>query len=246
MRKIIKLTETDLNTIIENVLNEQDKLSIDDLKVQGGLRTNRKSSIPQRGEKYGESEGPGKEFKKGEIIPSVTMPSGLFKNGIDKIDINSEAFKSGVAAIKNAIASKGQNITISVEGGASAVGSAEGYDNQSLAQRRARNFITQVQNQFPSVNFKIGTKVGVATVKNSPQAEKEQYVKLTFPGNISGAKTGQAVDDTKLVMKYKKPLKPVESKKVNLKTYYKVCYWVPKDSYEQVMMLIDKVGGFEV
>jgi hypothetical protein len=246
MKRTIKLTEEDLNKIIGKILNEQDMINVNDLKTPGGLKLNQKNIIPQRGDKYGESRGPGKEFKKGDIVPSVTMPSNLFKNGIDKIDVNSDAFKKGVEGIKKAVAANGQNIIIAVEGGASKVGSAEGYDNNALAQRRARNFVAQVQNQFPSVNFKISTKVGDATVKNSPEAEREQYVKLTFPGSITTAKTGQSVDNTQLVMRYKKPIKPVETKKVNTKTYYKVCYWVPKESFDKVMELISNVGGIEV
>lgn len=246
MKKVVKLSENDLEKIVNSVLNEQDKLNVSDLMVPGGRRAAGGFNPPLPGEKYGESSGPGKLMRKGEYQPSVTMPSNLFKNGIDKIDTNSSAFKQGVDGIRKAIASKGENINISVEGGASAVGSKEGYDNESLAQRRAQNFIRAVQSQFPNVKFKVSTKVGSATTKNSPEAEREQYVKLTFPGSLSADKTAQAVDKTQLVMKYKKPMKPIEKVKIREKTYYKVCFWVPEESFEQVVSLIQSVKGIEV
>lgn len=224
MKKYSRISE-----LIKEVISEQGKFN-----------------PPPADAKYGNSVGPGTTFQKGSVQPSITMPSNLFKNGIDKIDVNSSSFKEGVAGIQKAVASKGPNVTINVIGGASAVGSKEGYDNNSLAQRRAQNFVNIVKKQFPSVNFKIGTKVGVETVKNSAKAESEQFVKLTFPGSVTADKVGAAVDNTQLVMNYRKNPKPAEETTINKKTYYKVCYWIPKEKYSEVMAVIRGSGAIDV
>lgn len=247
MKKVIKLTESDVLDLVKKVIKEQETVSIKDYMAGAkGFKTKPINNPPNPDEKYGNSVGPGKEFQKGQYTPTVTLPSNLFKNGIDKIDMNSDAFRKGIDAIQKAVTSKGQNITINVEGGASAVGKKEGYDNDALAKRRAQNFVNSVNKEFPNVKFNISTKVGEATVKNSPAAEKEQYVKLTFPGTMSPSKTAQAVDNTQLVMRFKKPIKPVEQKEVNKKIYYKVCYWVPRESFEVALSSVQKVGGIEV
>lgn len=224
MKKYSRISE-----LIKEVISEADKFN-----------------PPPADAKYGNSVGPGNVFQKGSIVPSITMPSNLFKNGIDKIDVNSAPFKEGVAGIQKAVESKGPNVTINVIGGASAVGSKEGYDNKSLAQRRAQNFVNIVKKQFPNVNFQVSTTVGVATVKNSAEAEKEQFVKLTFPGSVKGDKVGPAVDNTQLVMNYRKNPKPSEETTINKKTYYKVCYWVPKEKYSEVMAVIRSSGAIDV
>lgn len=231
MRKIVKLKESDISYIVKKIINEQ------------GIGNYTKDFNDAAKNKYGQSVGPGKLFQKGEIIPPITMPSNLFKNGVDKIDVNSQAFKSGVDGIKKAIASKGQNITIFVEGGASKVGEAEGYDNAALAQRRANNFIAQVKNLFPSVTFKVGTKVGNSTKKNSPEAEAEQYVKLTFPGSISADKIAQAVDNTQSVFRPMKGVGQAETKKEDGIEYVKVCYWVPMTNMSSFANSIKSTGA---
>ena len=228
MKKVVVLSEKHLKDVIQKVIFEQS------------------FTPPKVDDKFGSSVGPGRTAQIGGVTPSVTLPSGLFKNGVDKIDTNSVEFKNGVNAISKAVKKNGEKITIAIEGGASAVGQAEGYDNNLLAQKRAQNFTAQVKRMFPSVDFRIRTKVGVQTRKNSPEAEREQYVKLIFPGQLNPEKRYNAVDNTQLVMNYKKPPKQIEKKKINEALYYKVCYWIPEEHYNQVMSLIQKVGGIDV
>jgi hypothetical protein len=120
---------------------------------------------------------------------TVKMDGSLFKNGEDKIDTNSDAFKKGLTAISNAVAQSamgGNPASIQIIGGASAVGQKQGYDNKGLAQRRANNFEAIVKTRFPNVNFTTGQPVvGTATEKNSSEANAEQFVKLV----VSGSKT---------------------------------------------------------
>jgi hypothetical protein len=203
LKRTIRLTESKLKNLIKNIAEQ---------------------NFPNPDEKYGNSVGPGKTFVLGQIVPPVTMDGSLFSNGVDKIDVTSDAYVKGINAIRDAI--KKGSTSITVEGGASAVGSKEGYDNNALAERRAKNFINSVRKEFPSINFKITTKVGKSTTKNSPEANREQYVKLTFPGRMSGGKIGPSVDNTQL--KYK-PLAPEKSdtKVIDGFKYVKKCYWMP-------------------
>jgi len=244
MKKVIKLTETQLKKVIENIVVEQEKKdTIDDL-------TRRTKNIPVQPVKYlsqrdldnkfGQTRGPGREIRAAQIIPSLTLFGNLFANGIDKIDTASNDFKNGVDAIKEAI-KKGSK-TIIVTGGASRVGEENKYDNEALARRRAQNFIAKVRDMFPNVTFQVQTKIGEETKKNSPAAKAEQFVRLTFPGSITTQKRYNATNSTQLAMKNTKQPKPVEQKKVKEKIYYKVCYWVPAEYYESVVDLINKTG----
>jgi hypothetical protein len=107
MKNNIILTESQLKRIIEKVIAEQDKsYTVGDLKnmgLLGGKPPTQQWTPPARGEKYGESRGPGRIAKEGNIRPSITLPSGLFKNGIDRIDTSSVEFKNGINAIADAV-----------------------------------------------------------------------------------------------------------------------------------------------
>ena len=82
-------------------------------------------------------------------------------------------------------------INVTVTGGASAVGSDRGFDNQKLANNRAIKMVDQLKKDIPGidkkVSFKIVGKVGKATILNSDAAYKEQYVNVSFS-------TGQYAD----------------------------------------------------
>jgi hypothetical protein len=127
----------------------------------------------------------------------IVLDGSLFRLGVDKIDKNSDQYKKAVEALKNIGAG-----TVEVEGGASAVGSDRGYDNEALALRRASNFIKAAQadgvNAFMVPKF----KVGVATIANSPAADAEQYVKINYKTPARG-QTVIAIDNATI---YKKPI----------------------------------------
>jgi hypothetical protein len=233
MKKVIKLTENDFRNLVNRIINEQ---PIGDYTKDFNDASN---------SKYGQSVGPGK-FTGGNITPSVTMDGSLFKNGIDLIDKNSEAFKSGVEAIKKSIQTNpGQPVI--VKGGASAVGSKEGYDNQALASRRAQNFVKAVQPLFPNVKFNLNNpEVGVATIKNSPEANKEQFVKLFFAGSIRPGKQMAAVDNTQQVYRPRKGVPKEETKVEDNITYVKVCYWVPLKNVSTFMGSVKPTGAKKI
>jgi len=90
--------------------------------------------------------------------------------------------ESSQSAINEAV----KTVIIGVVGGASAVGSANGYNNEALADRRRNNFIAAVKTALGPdaqyVTFTPGKSiVGTATVKNSAAARAEQKVQITYP-----------------------------------------------------------------
>jgi hypothetical protein len=114
-------------------------------------------------------------------------------------------------------------------GGASSVGQKSGYDNTKLANRRANNFYNIVKNMFPNVKFSLGAPiVGVATVKNSPEARKEQFVKLNIQSTKSQLYDVPAIDKTTT------KLNPDARKKkvpVKYETVYIVCFELTESEY---------------
>ena len=143
------------------------------------------------------------------------LGAALFANAADKINIDSKEFLEAVRLIKTLIvkdkssrpktpdspsllaaptySGKGsflneetKTVNIDVVGGASAVGSANGYRNDLLANRRRDNFIAAIKTALgPDAQYvKFIPKnpiVGTATVKNSAAARAEQKVQITYP-----------------------------------------------------------------
>ena len=143
------------------------------------------------------------------------LGAALFANAADKINIDSKEFLEAVRLIKTLIvkdkssrpktpdspsllaaptySGKGsflneevKTVNIDVVGGASAVGSANGYRNDLLANRRRDNFIAAIKTALgPDAQYvKFIPKnpiVGTATVKNSAAAKAEQKVQITYP-----------------------------------------------------------------
>jgi hypothetical protein len=105
----------------------------------------------------------------------VVLDGTLFRLGVDKIDRESSQFKKAIEALK----SIGQ-ATVEIEGGASAVGSDRGYDNDALALRRANNFIKAAREEGVTATMIPKSNVGVSTVANSKEANSEQYVKIKY------------------------------------------------------------------
>jgi hypothetical protein len=83
------------------------------------------------------------------------------------------------------------------------VGNTQGYDNKALAARRRDNFIDYLKkidaiDANPTLVSIIagGTKVGKATVQNSPEAQKEQYVSAAISTQTTVPVTGVEGDNT--------------------------------------------------
>ena len=115
--------------------------------------------------------------RRGDItIPqTIELGSSLFKNGMANIDITNSGYKNAIAGLKKLES----GISVEIIGGASAVGSGK-FDNNKLAMLRAANFIKAAQSDGVKVPMTPSGEVGVATVKDSPAAEKEQFVKIEF------------------------------------------------------------------
>jgi hypothetical protein len=122
------------------------------------------------------------------------------KTGSDDVDVNTDVY----LGLKKSLQSNSGNINgseVSIVGGASAVGSKQGYDNKALAGRRAEKLKAQLIKDIPGlaskVKFKISSVVGTADKFNSPEALKEQFVmvSISMPGK-GIIKTNSEVDNT--------------------------------------------------
>ena len=122
---------------------------------------------------------------------TIELGKNLFKLGSDKINTNSEEFKKAVNIINGAKAN-----TITIQGGASSVGKS--YDNKALADRRANNFKTALQNSGIDTS-KMNVIPGIVTpntdVPNSPEANKAQFVRFTMTGVQMGFSQQFAIDN---------------------------------------------------
>ena len=122
---------------------------------------------------FDDSEASAYKFK---IPETLTLGKALFKNGIAEINRNNPEYKNAINALK-----KFSNTDeISITGGASKVGAKEGFNNERLAMLRASNFIKAAKSDGVTAILNPSSKVGEATVKNSPQAEAEQFVRINF------------------------------------------------------------------
>ena len=173
MKNIIRITESDISRLVKRVINENSRnLKEQRVEIPGGGPDSELNFKP--------SELKSRNLKKQTLI---SMGGGLFKNGVDIINITSNEFKNGLNAIKNLLNQTELPIELTIVGGASKVGADKGYDNEALAKRRANNFIKAVKESLPSeksgrIKFTTSTEIGKATVKNSPEANNEQFVKI--------------------------------------------------------------------
>jgi len=161
MKKIVKLTERDLTRIVQELINEQ----------LAGSATGR--------------FGPGKDNFATINNTIESSGSNTFKYGKDQIDPNNTNIKSIVSAIKKAIKdAKGKNVTITIDGGASAIGSNRGYNNEALAKRRRDNFIDYLEDlNLGNVTIISGSATVGKENKMGDAAEKEQFVKANISYN---------------------------------------------------------------
>jgi len=136
---------------------------------------------------------PAKGYKDPNFVKEVvTLDGSLFKNGIANIDKNNAQFKDAVDTLKRLPAGE----DVKIIGGASAVGSKEGFNNQKLAELRASNFIKAAKEAGVVANLIPSGQVGVSTVKDSPAAEKEQFVKIDYSQTTISFKPETAIDNT--------------------------------------------------
>lgn len=128
--------------------------------------------------------------------------SGNFKIGVESLDQASKKFTEIVQLINDLLLNTNGTVKVVVDSGASAVGS-KGFDNQGLAERRRDKTIEDLNN-YPFVDkkriqfIKGKATVGKATIKNSPEAEAEQFVTVSISGtgSINVPITGVQGDNT--------------------------------------------------
>ncbi len=184
-----------------NSINENEKKRILEMHKKGGYTSLNEQSEPTldnrfTGDKFTRNPGlddDARQAKNDVKIPdNIIIDGSLFKNGIANIDKSNPQYKTAIRQLKELPA----DMTVNIEGGASAVGSQSGYDNDKLANLRATNFINAAKQDGVKVNMTPSGFVGSAKVKNSPQAEAEQYVKINFTKG-GGYRPETAVDKTR-------------------------------------------------
>jgi hypothetical protein len=218
----------------------------------------------------GSNAAPAKEARIG-MTTSTLGNDTLFPTGKDEPNTKSSAFINLSDTIANNLKSilNTPSITkkqeIKVQGGASAVG-APGYNNKALADRRAANMISylvqainyKLQNDFsnPGERYTITqapSVVGKATVKDSPEAKKEQFVKVTYPILSTGAVPPTTAIDTTATAR--RPLGPGDKivgvgPKGNatqvkmLKTTDNKTVPINFDDYKQINSILTKYGFY--
>jgi hypothetical protein len=144
------------------------------------------------------------KYPNGVDIPKEVKAtgSGNFKIGVDSLDQASKKFTEIVQLINDLLLNTNGTVKVVVDSGASAVGS-KGFDNQGLAERRRDKTIEDLNN-YPFVDkkriqfIKGKATVGKATIKNSPEAEAEQFVTVSISGtgSINVAIAGVQGDNT--------------------------------------------------
>lgn len=111
---------------------------------------------------------------------TVQLGQNLFKLGSDEINTGSEEFRKAVNIFSKITPESKESVTI--QGGASSVGSKNGYDNKGLAERRAKNFINALKDAgVNTTNFSVvpGVVTPNTDVANSPEANAAQFVRFT-------------------------------------------------------------------
>lgn len=150
-------------------------------------------------------------YKKQQILKRlvpVNLDLSGIKTGSDQINPTDSKVKKLILDIGSVLNDKSVTgkINVIVTGGASAVGSKQGYDNKGLALRRANNLIDLIKKSIPGVGKKFtftpkGVVGGESTSKlNSPEALKAQFVKINFNTEAMDIVPGKEVDSTSVIL----------------------------------------------
>jgi hypothetical protein len=222
MKKRLTINESEKNDILGLYLNEQ-------------LAGNAMSSIDRLKQR----------FPNGFNVPTTIAARGAntFANGVDTINPNNQQVNEVVQLITSMLQNTTSGeIKIVVNGGASAVGSASGYDNPALAKRRRDNFINFLNTKFGNnkrVVIQAGqATVGKATVKDSDAAKQEQYVSATISGSSSmnAQVKGVEGDNTNVQRReFPNPIKGDDDDDdwdTDIKYYSRVCVVIPSGLVE--------------
>ncbi len=136
------------------------------------------------------ARGQGAGFYKSdtEVLTTRTLKFGQdkMKSGSDEVDETTPQYR-GLIQMLNDVPTPtgGKKYDIRILGGASDVGTAQGYDNKALAKRRADYFLRSLMKNVKNFNQKFTSKVtfivgGKETSKaNTKEAQEAQFVKVT-------------------------------------------------------------------
>jgi len=151
-----------------------------------------------------------------------TLGQNLFKTGSADINKDSNEFKSAVNNLQKVTTSN----KVEIQGGASLVGQKSGYDNMSLANRRARNFVNALIESGVNKSFVIiKSVVGGSDVRNSKEALSAQFVKYGYDETSAKSSTTTAIDNTATVIPLRTDLNNAVIKETNsYKIIYEVTY----------------------
>lgn len=132
------------------------------------------------------------EIRNFEVGTVLKIGEELFPTGKSNIKTENLEFRKLVDICKKLP----KQTEIEVVGGASAVGSPT-FDNKKLAEDRANNLIEALKKAgVVDLVYKSKGVVGKATVKDSPEALAEQFVKIKRLGKTTSQTAIAAIDNT--------------------------------------------------
>lgn len=170
-------------------INEEEKNRIKNLYLlneQDTLNLNRNIRVARPGGEGTQGKRGGINYEWVDVMKDMTVPGNMFILGSDKIDTDSTEFKQAAEKVLTILKNVKDKVKVTFQGGASKVGSASGYNNLALANRRRDNFIKALNNYLGDYSenldvIKLDGIVGQATKPNSKEANEEQFVKITYP-----------------------------------------------------------------
>jgi hypothetical protein len=156
------------------------------------LKDYRDFSISSLNEAMKGETGKPSEVNSFEVNTSLQIGEELFPTGKSNIKTNNTEFKKLVQLCKNLP----EGTPLEIIGGASAVGSP-GFDNKKLALDRANNLIEALKKAgVQGMLYKAQGVVGKSTIKDSPEALAEQFVKIKRLSKSMTQSASSAIDNT--------------------------------------------------
>ena len=179
------------NKLVENKLGDVKPLVNEDNVGGGG----------QRGGGSGKGTGYEKEIMTYDTITPITLSKDSFKTGSDQIDASSSEYQKLKQKLSN-LPKSDTKLDVKVVGGASSVGSKNGYDNKALALRRANNLVALLKKDIPGIDGRVNfiTSGQVQPNTNIPESDvalAAQRIDVSFSQKGKGqVKTPIEVDNT--------------------------------------------------
>ena len=179
------------NNLVENKLGNVKPLVNEDNLGGGG----------QRGGGSGKGTGYEKEIMTYDTTTPITLSKDNFKTGSDQIDTTSGKYQELKQKLIN-LPKSNTKLDVKVIGGASSVGSKQGYDNKKLALRRANNLVVQLKKDIPGIDGKVNfiTSGQVQPNTDTPESKEAlaaQRIDVSFSQKGKGQiKTPVEVDNT--------------------------------------------------